>query len=194
MRIYRFSLLFAACFLQAALVFSQGKIEKEKSIKKSEVPEAALEWLDDAFEEIKKPKWYQEFIENGYSYEAKFRYQDHFYSVEFDSLGRIEDVEVEIQLSELASEIRETIEAYWDTNYEKYKVLKVQIQYSGEEDDLEDFFDEDSLDGVRIAYEIEYHGKEIGGADEIWEATFDSTGVFISKRKIIIRISDNLTF
>lgn len=194
MAIYRFLFLFMTCYLLCILAFSQNKIENEKSIKKSEVPQVALDWLDDAFENIKKPKWYQEFFENGYSYEAKFRYQHHFYSVEFDSLGRIEDVEVEIKISSLANEIRESIETYWHTNYEKYKVLKAQVQYSGEDDDLEDFFDENSSEGVRIAYEIEYQGKERNGADELWEATFDSSGAFISKRKIIIRISDNLTF
>ncbi len=175
-------------------VSAQNKIESEERIKGKEVPDQAKDWLHDTFEKIKKPKWYREYFENGMSYEAKFLYDDSFYSVEFSSLGEIEDVEVEIEFGDLDHQVRENLKEYFTTNYTLSKIEKIQIQYSGDEDDLEDFFDEDEDEGIQVQYEIEYAGKDADGEYQLWEGTFDHQGVFLGKRKIILRPADNLVF
>ena len=50
------------------------------------------------------------------------------------------------------------------------------------------------MENILEQYEIEYIGKEKDGDEQIWEATFDAQGEFISKRVVIVRIMDNLIF
>lgn len=161
-------------------------------IKAREVPEKAMNWLNDSFEDIKKPKWYLEYSQIGKSYEAKFSFCGYFYSVEFDSLGKIEDVEVEIPKSKVSEEVWKKIGTYFESEFSQVKVEKVQRQFTGEPDDLEDFFDEQEVEGVTTRYEIVFEGKkEIW---ELWEALFDESGNFISVLKVEIRLNDNLIF
>ncbi len=172
--------------------FTQEKIEKESRIKPKEVPAAAKDWLKDAFESVKRPKWYLEFSQRGKSFEAKFFYQNHFHSVEFDSLGNIEDVEIEIIESDLQGEVWKEIQGYFASNYEQVKVEKIQRQLTGTPSNLKDFFDEDNEGGIIIRYEIVYQGKNIHW--ELWEGLFDESGKFLSKLKVQIRPADNLIF
>lgn len=172
--------------------FSQDKFERETSIKPSHVPSKATEWLSDAFEKVNKPRWFLEFSQNGKSYEAKFFYQGHYHSVEFDSLGKVEDVEIEINKSEMESDVWEAIQAYFDSEYEQVKVEKIQRQLTGSESDLEDYFDEEEDEDVEVRYEIVYQAKK--GHWELWEALFDDSGKIISKLKVTIRPNDNLIF
>ncbi|WP_297336305.1 hypothetical protein [Algoriphagus sp.] len=178
------------------ICFSQEniKIEREVGIKERQVPGAAVDWLYDAFEKVKKPNWFQEFYQDGFSYEAKFKMGGNYYSVEFDSLGIIEDVEVELELEELDRMVQDKLKSYFSENYQVYKINKIQIQYTGKKGDLEDFFDENEKEGITVRYEIEYRGKESNKVDEIWEGTFTADGVLLTRRKIDIRITDNLIF
>lgn len=172
--------------------FSQEKIEKESGIKPREVPTAAKNWLKDAFENIRKPKWFMEFSQNGKSYEAKFNYQGHFHSVEFDSLGNVEDVEIEIKQSEVLVEVWQEIQSYFEATYDQVKVEKIQRQLTASNSDLEDFFDEEEKVGIVIRYEIVFQGKK--GQWDLWEALFDDSGKFLSKLRVQIRPNDNLIF
>jgi len=184
------TLFFSFGFFYAS--FSQEKIEKESGIKASQVPEPAIEWLEDAFENIKKPKWYLEISQQGKSFEAKFQFKDHYYSVEFDSLGNVQDVEIEIKESEISPEVWQNIQGYFDTEYEQVKVEKIQRQLSGPAAALEDYFDEGESQGIVIRYELVFQGKkEIW---ELWEGLFEEDGRFLSKLKVQIRANDNLIF
>lgn len=178
----------------AGPLFAQDKIEREFRVKEKEVPKEAREWLDDAFETTKRPKWYQEVFESGYSYEAKFKLKGKFYSVEFDSLGWIQDVEIEIDFKELPKEVQMGLEAYLSADYKSSDVKRIQIQYSGNPDDLEDFFDENSLEGILTRYEIEFIGLDEAGGSELWEGLFSEDGKLVMKRKIILTSSENLIF
>ena len=121
----RFFLILFLSFGVFNLCFSQEKIEKESGIKPREVPSAAKDWLKDAFENIKKPKWFLEYSQNGKSYEAKFHYKGHFHSVEFDSLGNVEDVEIEISESEVSVEVWKEIQFYFESTNDEIKVEKI---------------------------------------------------------------------
>ena len=94
------------CWMISGALFAQDKIERELRVEEKVVPKEARDWFYDAFETTKRPKWYQEIFESGYSYEAKFKLKGKFYSVEFDSLGLIQDVEIEIDYNELPKEVQ----------------------------------------------------------------------------------------
>lgn len=189
------------CFL-IAIVFclisfssiAQDKIEREKGVKAKNVPIEARNWLEEAFVKRKRSKWYQEFFEGGYSYEAKFLYQDQYYSVEFDSLGNLEDIEIELKQESIPKEVYQSLSTYFEENYSRYRLKKIQIQYSGSKDDLKNFVLYDHLSGVAIAYEIEFEGKNNDGKEEFWEGLFDEEGLLVSLRKINLLLPDNLIF
>lgn len=173
---------------------AQNKIEREFGIKEKEVPKEASDWLYDAFETTKRPKWYKELSESGFSYEAKFKHEGKFHSVEFDSLGRVEDVEIELKVGELSKEAQSGLNTYFSGAYKNSDLKRIQIQYSGEPNDLEDFFDENMLEGILIHYEIEYIGLDEFGDSQLWEGLFSDGGLLLSKRKIILSPSENLIF
>ncbi|TFV97353.1 hypothetical protein E4S40_01475 [Algoriphagus kandeliae] len=190
----RITIIFLVFLLISGKGFSQKKIEQEKRIKKQEVPELALEWLEDSFEGRKKVRWYLEISDQGISYEAKFPWNEKFHSVEFDSLGNIQDVEVEIQQQELEKDTESNILSFLQSEYSEFRIQRIQRQYSGNADDLEDFFDEGELERLTIRFEIEYIAKDRSGNQAFWEGLFDQNGNLISKREVEIRIMDNLIF
>ncbi|MDG1277404.1 MAG: hypothetical protein P8O16_08995 [Algoriphagus sp.] len=193
--ILRFGFSFIVLFMLVSIaVLAQDKVEKEERIREKEVPKIAQEWLYDSFEKIKRPKWYKEFSDSGYSFEAKFQYDDHFHSVEFDSLGNILDVEIEIDWSELKEEVRSSIGNYFGEKFKEHKLIKIQIQYSGEEEDLKEFFDEDENEGILTQYEIEFSGIDLSGDSRIWEGTFDSQGNFLAQRIVRVLEMANVIF
>ena len=175
-------------------LFAQDKIERELRVEEKVVPKEARDWLYDAFETTKRPKWYQEVFESGYSYEAKFKLKGKFYRLEFDSLGLIQDVESEVGLKELPKEVQNGLEDYLLEDYKSSDIKRIQIQYSGKPDDLEDFFDENSLEGILTRFEIEFIGPDESGKSELFEGLFSEKGDLINKRKIVLVPSDNLMF
>jgi hypothetical protein len=172
--------------------FSQEKVEREVGIKASKVPNPAKEWLFDAFEEIKKPKWYLEYSQNGKAFEAKFLFKSYFYSVKFDSMGALMDVEIEIDQKEVPENTWAQIHSYFESTYEEIKIQKIQRQLIGDESVVEDYFDEDEREGVTIRYEIVFDGKNESWAK--WEALFDDQGKLISIIRVQERPVDNLIF
>lgn len=188
----RIRLILILFFWISFFAFSQEKIEREVKVKSSQVPTPAKEWLADAFEELRKPKWYLEYSQNGKSFEAKFHLNNYFYSVEFDSLGKLQDVEIEIPSSEIPTETWTKIQRYFSGEFNEVSVQKIQRQLIGKEDDVEDFFDENESEGVTIRFEIVFEGKN--DTWQVWEGLFDELGTLISVVKVQSRPLDNLVF
>lgn len=186
-------LLLLLATLFAAEIKAQEKTEREYGIKKRDVPQPSIEWMQDAFEGYKKIKWYYEESSGKNSYEAKLKWKDRHYSVEFDTAGIIEDIEMIVQFGELPEITCNNISDWMNATYLKHKILKVQEQLRGDPDDLEDFIDEDETEGIEVFYEIEYQGKT-ETENELWEGLFDSRGVNIQARKIVRNPSSNLEF
>jgi len=188
------NLLLIIFFLSSISVLGQDKLEQEVRVKAQQVPLEARKWLKDAFESVRKPKWYKEFSELDYSFEAKFKLKGRFHSVEFDSLGNVLDVEIEIEWESLSEEVKANLTLYFEETLRRFKLKKIQIQYSGLPGDLEDFFDEEETDGVLIQFEIEYQAEDQSEVIRIWEGTFSSDGKFLTHRRIIVRELFNLSF
>jgi hypothetical protein len=175
-------------------VHTQDKYEREKNVKPVEVPDAARSWLRDAFEAVKSPKWYKELYESGYSYEAKFKWRGQYYSVEFDPDGTLQDVEIEVDFSDLPSVVRQNVTDYMSTTYRQFEISRLQIQYSGASRDLEDFFDDGELNALTVRYEIEYTATTSNAPTHYREGLFDDTGRLISSRRVIQPPTENLIF
>jgi hypothetical protein len=188
------NLMITLFLLSSTCVLGQDKLEQEVRVKAQQVPLEARKWLKDAFESVRKPKWYKEFSALDYSFEAKFKLKGRFHSVEFDSLGNVLDVEIEIEWESLSDEVKANLTSYFKGTLRGFKLEKIQIQYSGLLGYLEDFFDEEETDGVLIQFEIEYQAEDQSEVIRLWEGTFSSNGKFLAHRRIKVRELFNLSF
>lgn len=186
------TLLILALFLSLTAA-SQEKIEQERRVKAEEVPAAALAWLNNAMQQYTKVKWYAEVSEKGLSYEAKFRWKKARTSVEFNTSGRIEDIEVEIEKSSLTQEVQKNIREELQAAFQKFHIRKTQRQYTGSPDALTTFFEDKRSSDLSIHYEIEYYGKR-DMVKSLWEGLFDDDGHIVQQRKVIVNPSLNLEF
>lgn len=174
-------------------LLAQDKIEGELGIKREEVPEQALEWFDKAFPETRKVSWYFEESSGKGSYEAKFKWGGNTYSVEFDTRGIMEDIEIDISWKKIPAETRKNLKVFFESNYTRHKIIKVQRQHSAPPEILLDFILNGNLDEVTIKYEIEYQGKT-ETENELWEGLFNAEGDAERVRKIILAPTNNLEF
>ena len=183
---YKKSLLAACLFLLVLPLFAQEKVEIERKIAKEEVPDAALSWFEDAYERVGRVRWYLEEGSDGRSYEAKLKWKGHLHSVEFDSTGVIEDIETRISQNDVPTAVLEKLRNYFEVHYERYRIRKIQRQWIGSPEDLEDAIDEGEVEEVKTRYEIEFYGKTTSGK-ELWEGLFDEHGVLIRRRVVNLR-------
>ncbi|MFW5821240.1 MAG: hypothetical protein ACOCWA_08120, partial [Bacteroidota bacterium] len=107
--------------------------------------------------------------------------------------GIIEDIEKEFGFEELDPEVQQNLTGWFNSKYLNYNIRKIQQQWTGSPDDLEDAVDENELEDITIRYEIEFYGKD-EEQKALWEGLFDKQGKFIEKRKVILRPTDNLNF
>lgn len=173
---------------------AQVKNEIEKSIKKRDVPTVVMEWFKDSYEKNRKVKWYFQTDGEKEVYEAKLTHQNKKHSIEILPTGEAVNIEISIDFDEIEVNAKQQMETYFTSNYTKFKVKRVQIQYTGSNDDLEDFIDEDELsDDLVVNYEIEFYGKN-DVENELWEGLFDAKGILTERRKIKLKATDNLDY
>ncbi|MEQ8525775.1 hypothetical protein [Gracilimonas sp.] len=193
---YQFLFLIPAIIISSTLFCSAQEIkdEVEKSIDRNEMPASALSLINQFWKEEKKADFYRQSDGEMISYEVKLNWEDHQYSIEFDSTGSLIDVEQIIEIEELPEALRNTITEEIDKQYSKFKFTRVQRQFSAsgndDEEVLENILEEDFED-LLIRYEIEIDGQN---KDELgsFEMLFDVNGNFIQKRKIVRRSLDNI--
>jgi len=117
--------------LMPIILPAQTKFEREYRIKENEVPEKASQFVQDAFLD-EKIKWYAEESQDGKSIEAKLKYGKQKFSVEFDTLGNLQDVEKTVTLKNLDSKISDAITQSLVAEFGDYKIIKVQIQLTAD--------------------------------------------------------------
>ncbi|NBC83122.1 MAG: hypothetical protein GVY19_07045 [Bacteroidetes bacterium] len=172
---------------------AQVKTEVEKRIDSKDVPQKAIRWLNDAYEKVDKVKWYYEETTGKASYEAKLKWNNRNHSVEFNTKGVIEDIEIYMDWDELPDYVRRNVIHYMDSAFTKYNIRKIQQQWTGEPDDLEDAIDEHETEDITTRYEIEFYGKN-ENHNELWEGLFDHMGILIEQRIIKLLPTDNLNY
>lgn len=173
--------------------YSQIKFEKEERIKKYEVPPGAVLFV----ESMKLPgriKWFRETGYDKISFEGKTKNKGRRFSIEFSEDGTFEDIEVEIQKEEILPIAFTKISEYLQSSHAKYKIDKVQIQYSGDTNLILNYLlTEMANDGLIVNYEIVITTK-VDGTFARFEYLFDKNGDFIRKSKIKLSMSDNIEF
>jgi hypothetical protein len=190
-RILKIYLLVLALFLPL-LAVSQ-KFEKEYRIETEEVPEKAFQFIhseDNDFSE----KWYYEENLDGNSIEAKFKYNRKKYSIEFDTLGNLLDIEVESPFKDLPDKLQASINNSLQKTYSKFTVKKMQVQYSGAIDSFADFIAETEKEKqYTIYFELVVKGRK-NRKWNLYEMTYNNRGELEKTEQIILRNTDNLEF
>ncbi|WP_027003966.1 hypothetical protein [Hugenholtzia roseola] len=174
---------------------AQDKFEKESRIKEKDVPSLALQFVDSLPLQT-KIKWYKEEGLTQNSIEAKFKHQEKNYSIEFDTLGQIEDIEIEIAWAKVETAVSKAILEQIETDCAAHKIIKAQQQFSGKTQDLFSLFQTKSdnfSSNLTTKYEIVVKcksQKEIS----LFEYLFDEKGNFLNKSKIIFKNSSHLEY
>src|SRR6056297_210035 len=191
--------IYVAIILGAApMIMAQDvKNEIEDSIKREEMPENALEILDEFWPNLTDIRYYFQTDSETESFEAKLEWQGKSYSIEFDEAGRITDVEQLIDLEMVSTGAVNGINEYLQKEFRRLNIIRLQSQYIAEDEDDadgEDFI-EDILEGDEDDFEIRYElevegrsGRQIGA----FELLFDHSGDLIQRRKIERRSVDNI--
>ncbi len=177
-------LLFASiCSTGAA---AQTKNEKESRVERTQFPEAAQTTINAFPKKAKRARFYRETDGEKLSFESKFKYQKHWYSVEFNEEGVLEDIEIVVKERELLEAALKNIETYFEENSEKFDIIKIQEQYIYNVNSSEVKFLESITTNRKTTtsnYEIIVAVKTKGD----WllkETTFDSNGQFINSRTL----------
>jgi hypothetical protein len=173
--------------------FSQLKYEKESRLKRAGVPIPALELIE-SLAIPGKIKWYSEESLTGSTVEAKFRLNKKHYSVEFDTEGNLQDVEITIEFAEIHADAKENIFKKLESEFNKFSIQKIQAQYSGKNPDILSIIkNPQNKTGIDLKYELIVNGKT-GNTAKQYEMVFDNNGILTEKKEIIQKNADNLEF
>ncbi len=161
------------CLLVAliGLIYDVGytqKVERERRCRLDLFPEKALQYLQEQFPQQSRTRYFEEFSNDGRTFEAKFKRDGRKYSVEFFEDGSLMDIEEKIQKSELASSVFKQIVHTWNQDFRRFKIIKIQRQTGN----------------GATKYEIEIKGWE-GRSRKIFQYLFDVQGHFLSREEII---------
>jgi hypothetical protein len=193
-RMHKFiCLLLLIAFTFSGNVFAQGKFEKESRLKPKYVPVKALAFID-SLNFGEKVKWHKEEGLTGISVEAKFKHDKVIYSVEFDTSGNVEDIEIEANWKDLESDLRDAIFSQINTDCVKHKIVKVQKQYTGSESQLLSVLKAElKSQNLTIKYELIVrcsHQKKV----DLFEYLFNEKGKLISTSQIVFKNSSHLEY
>jgi hypothetical protein len=179
--------------LSLTSLHAQTKFEREFRIDEEAVPEKAVAFIDSCFGDH-KIKWIKEESQDGKSFEAKTKYHKFCYSIEFDTLGNIQDIEKTVKFKTLQPEVIRHISNSLDSLFVKYKITKTQIQWKGAHDVLLELVQTGKSGGkYELAFEIVLKGKK-EGLSKFYEILLDSRGKVLRQLVIVPRNTDNLEF
>lgn len=193
--IFKATIIFLAaiCF-SFCLLAQEKKMEREKRIKKEEMPAVINNILDKYITKAKKVKYFEETDIGHHSFEVKFFLHHNLYSVEFDDTGNLEDVEMKLGFHKLEKDLRKNITSHM-RRYDQFKIKKTQKQFSSGSQTAEQVIElalqNESTEIVR--YEIIVETK----TNKSWttyEMLFDRQGNFISQKEVIGRLEDNILY
>ena len=203
------------CFLSFQLQAQEDypkalKMEREYRINAKIVPELAYATLDTLFGKgmHKKAKWYREEELNAWNFEAKLKYDDNYYSVEFDSLGTVIDIEVKLDWDDIALKRRTAMQKQLKEKFGRYSIEKIQEQWIGDIpflkyrvlsfDDYDEEDDDPNDDDIRYKdyqhnYELIIIAKE-NNVHHSFEVILSAKGDILKISKIIEDNIDHLTY
>lgn len=179
----KFNFILPFLFFGVFTISAQVKYEREFRIKKSDFPSKAFELIESKLTNAKRIKYYKEIDSATTSFEAKFKKDRLWYSIEFSEDGNLEDIEITINAIDLPNDSYENIQLYLNSNFSSYKIRKIQQQYVVENSvdaTLKNAFQNLMIPSVN--YELIVDGKKNKSYQE-FEILFNAEGNFVSSRK-----------
>jgi sporulation protein YlmC with PRC-barrel domain len=193
MKTVRIILSISFLLLFPILSKAQLKYEREYRMKVEMIPKSAKEFVN-SISPYSKIKWYKELSLNEVSIEAKFKHNNKKFSVEFDTLGVLQDVEFVLKKTEIAPLLYTKMEHSLDSLYQKWKFQKIQMQYIGKQTDITALINENQpSDTIKVSYEIVLKGKALGNM-QLYEITFDNQGLVQQIQQIVQDKVDHLEY
>ncbi|NNC62379.1 MAG: hypothetical protein HKO11_08570 [Eudoraea sp.] len=189
-------LILALSFLCCSPTFAQAKYEREFRIRKSQFPQNALEQIEDQIKDARRLRFYKEIDSATISFEAKFKKDRLHYSVEFNSEGELEDIEVLIKEVDIPTDVFASVSDYLKGNCLNFKIRRLQQQYPVTEKQKMGKVIRDAFQNLilpYINYEMVVFCKTAAGREE-YEYLFNSEGVFISRRKSLPPNYDHILY
>jgi len=162
---------------------SQYKYEREHRILKSQFPALAIANITENVTDFKRIKYYKETDSTKISYEAKLKKDKLWYSIEFNEEGTLEDIEILIKPTDIPNDTYAKILDYLNNTFTKYKIKRLQQQYSSNNEVVEDIF-KNAFQNLMLPsnnYEIVVVGKKDKGYLD-YEILFDADGNFKNTR------------
>lgn len=174
-------------------LFAQEKYEKEIDLSIDEVPHKAMKFFGSTYSAL-DIDWYYEYNFVGNSVEAKFCHQKKKYSIEFDTLGNLQDIEIEVKPKKIKKVVHNRIDNELTEAYKKHKIIRAQIQYSGDIESFDSFVNQVSTDHDMIRrYELEIKAKK-DNQYHLYEITCNKNGVLIKSDRIVTSNTDHFEY
>ena len=171
----------------------QTKFEREYRLPLEAVPLSARQYID-TFVFSSKVKWFYEENLLGNSIEAKVKDNRKRYSIEFDTLGNLQDIEIQTKWNQLSVEVRTQIEQELTQKFTKHKIDKIQLQYTGNRDVLFAVIrNRTTTHSYTTKYELVVNAKA-KGERKLYEITFNNEGDLEQVSEIIFKNTDNLEY
>ncbi|MGV3556515.1 hypothetical protein [Larkinella arboricola] len=172
---------------------AQQKYEREYTIKPSAVPEKASKFIRDVFKGA-KIHWYGEESLKQKTIEAKFKVAGKRYSIEFDPSGEVQDVEIRSSFNAIPSETRAVLTKRLNREFDKFKVVKTQIQWKADKSILQQaLVAETAPKSVQVRYELILKASK-KRITNYYEVLCEKSGEVVSIHEIIQRNTDNLIY
>lgn len=181
---------------QFSMVNSQVKVEREHRIKKNQFPETAHEFIQEKLEEAKKIRFYKETDTTKISYEAKFKKDKLYYSIEFDESGKLEDIEISIKEVDVPEVSWSKITKFLNEKFTKFKIRKIQQQYPITSDETAETTLNNAFQNLLIPslnYELMVRGK-IQDVHSDFEILFGAEGDFIKMKESLPANYDHVLY
>lgn len=189
----KLAFFFLLFFTSASGLLAQEKFEKEYRLKTETVPLPARQFVN-ALPFNRRVKWYAEVSELGKTVEAKTKFERRRYSVEFDSAGKLLDVEIEISFKDIPEKVRNEITRNLAAELERFSIKKTQEQLTGPRENLLAHLAQGQQKaGLTTRYELIVKGSDEDGRHE-FEFTFSAQGQLEKKAKLVFRNTDNLQY
>lgn len=194
----RIIIFIAFIFWSNFLLFGQANIktEKEESISQQEFPAEAFRQIKPLVSQSKKLRYYREINEEGINYEVKLKFDGTFYSIEFDSLNKLKDIEQLQKWDDYGGKSRSVMVAKLDSLFSDYKVMRFQLQVIPNEKlkVIETLpLQEEMILGRKYEVEIEAILKD-AQSPRYYELLFDEQGKLLQQRLNAKTFNDNLIY
>ena len=112
------------------------KYEKEEKIQQKDFPKPALDLIEPILEKGRRTRFFKDYEKETYFFEVKTIYKEEKISIKFFKDGRLLDIEILKELNELPENIQDKLKQYFQSNYKKYQLNRIQIQYNREEENM----------------------------------------------------------